>query len=125
MRCLNCGRETNLYLCENCQTEPILVKVFNEIRFYKPDTCTNPFLAEYASTLTEKYEERNCIPEILDYFDFKISEYYYCQYYQMRRDPRFENAAESYLAIHCNRNQKRCLPWQYCDDNAKYSCRCG
>ena len=99
MRYLNCGRETNLYLCENCQTEPILVKVFNEIRFYKPDTCTNPFLAEYASTLTEKYEERNCIPEILDYFDFKISEYYYCQYYQMRRDPRFENAAESYLAV--------------------------
>lgn len=100
MRCLNCGRDTSLYLCENCQTEPILDKVFHEIRFYKPDTCTNPFLAEYVSTLTEKYEERNCIPEILSYFDSEVSEYYYGQYYKMIRDPRFENVAESYLMTH-------------------------
>lgn len=100
MKCLNCGQETNLYLCEKCQTLPILDKVFNDIRFYRPDTCTNLFLAEYVATLTDKYEERNCIPEILDYFDFEISEYYYCQYYKMRRDPRFESAAESYLAVH-------------------------
>ena len=73
MKCLNCGQETNLFLCGKCQTEPILDKVFNEIRSFKPDTCTNPHLLEYASALTEKYEERNCIPEILDLFDFDIS----------------------------------------------------
>ena len=86
MKCLNCGQETALFLCGGCQTEPILDKVFNEIRFFKPDACTNPHLLEYASALTEKYEERNCIPEILDLFDFEISEFYYCQYYRMRRD---------------------------------------
>ncbi len=100
MKCLNCGQETNLYLCENCQTAPILDKVFTEIRYYKPDTCTNLFLSEYVSTLTEKENRRDCIPEILGYFDFEISEYYYCQYYKMRGDSRFENAAESYLAKH-------------------------
>lgn len=100
MRCLNCGQETNLYLCDHCQNVSVLDKIFNEIRFYKPETCQNPFLSEYVATLTDKYEERNCIPDILGYFDFEISEYYYCQYYQMRRDPRFENAVESYLAVH-------------------------
>ncbi|MGM9602461.1 MAG: hypothetical protein ACI3W5_12885 [Faecousia sp.] len=100
MKCFNCGRETSAYLCRDCLTAPVLDRVFTEIRFYKPDACDNSFLAEYASTLTEKYEERNCIPEILDQFDFEISEYYYCQYYRMRRDPRFEAAAESYLAAH-------------------------
>ena len=100
MKCLNCGQETDLFLCGSCQTEPILDKVFNEIRFFKPDTCKNPHLLEYASALTEKYEERNCIPEILDLFDFEISEFYYCQYYRMCRDSRFEEAAKAYLAVH-------------------------
>jgi len=106
MKCLNCGQETNLFLCGKCQTEPILDKVFNEIRSFKPDTCTNPHLLEYASALTEKYEERNCIPEILDLFDFDISEFYYCQYYRMRRDSRFEEAAKAYLAVHNWEDQK-------------------
>lgn len=74
--------------------------------FFKPDTCKNPHLLEYASALTEKYEERNCIPEILDLFDFEISEFYYCQYYRMRRDSRFEEAAKAYLAVHNWENQK-------------------
>ena len=106
MKCLNCGQETALFLCGGCQTEPILDKVFNEIRFFKPDACTNPHLLEYASALTEKYEERNCIPEILDLFDFEISEFYYCQYYRMRRDNRFEDAAKAYLAAHNWEDQK-------------------
>ena len=100
MKCLNCGVSSNHYLCRCCQTPDILDKVFNEIRFYKPETCENPYLAEFASGLTEKYAERDIIPAILDLFDFEISEFYYCQYYRMRRDARFESAAIAYLNTH-------------------------
>ena len=47
MKCFNCGNETNEYLCPNCHTEEILDKVFEQIRFYKPEICENPYLAEY------------------------------------------------------------------------------
>lgn len=100
MKCLNCGVSSNHYLCRCCQTPDILDKVFNEIHFYKPETCKNPYLAEFASSLTEKYAERDIIPAILDLFDFEISEFYYCQYYRMRRDARFESAAIAYLNTH-------------------------
>ena len=100
MKCLNCGVSADHYLCGCCQTPDILDKIFNEIRFYKPETCENPYLSETASGLTEKYAERDIIPAILDLFDFEISEFYYCQYYRMRRDARFEDAAIAYLNTH-------------------------
>ena len=100
MKCLNCGCASEHYLCDQCASAEILDKIFNEIRFYKPETCANPYLAEYAGGLSEKYEERNCIPEILDLFDFEVSEYYYILYFRMRRDPRFEEAAIAYLDVH-------------------------
>lgn len=100
MKCLNCGCAGEHYLCSKCATADILDKVFNEIRFYKPETCENPYLAEYVSGLSEKYEERNCIPEILKLFDFEVAEYYYCLYFRLCRDPRFEEATMSYLSDH-------------------------
>lgn len=103
-RCLNCGCSNEHFLCEKCRTADILDKIFNEIRFYKPDTCENLYLAEYASTLTEKYAERDIIPEILSCFDFELTEYYYCQYYRMRRDERFEASAIAYLEKHALSN---------------------
>ena len=100
MKCLNCGVSADRHLCGCCQTSDILDKIFNEIRFYKPETCENPYLSEFASKITEKYAERDIIPEILDLFDFEISDFYYCQYYRMRRDARFEDAAIAYLNTH-------------------------
>ena len=100
MKCLNCGVSADQYLCGCCQKPEILDKIFNEVRFYKPETCKNPYLSEFASGLTEKYAERDVIPAILDLFDFEISEFYYCQYYRMRRDARFEDAAIAYLNVH-------------------------
>ena len=100
MKCLNCGCTSEHYLCDACARADVLEKIFNEIRFYKPETCENPYLSEFASGLTEKYAERDIIPAILDMFDFEISEFYYCQYYRMRRDARFEGAAIAYLNTH-------------------------
>ena len=100
MKCLNCGVSADQYLCGCCQKPEILDKIFNEVRFYKQETCENPYLSEFASGLAEKYAERDVIPAILDLFDFEISEFYYCQYYRMRRDARFEDAAITYLNTH-------------------------
>lgn len=100
MKCLNCGKECSNYLCSDCQTPEILDKVFNEIRFYKPETCENPYILEYAGSLTEKYAERDCLPQILDLFNEDINAYYYCKYYRMRRDPVFESKAVEYINAH-------------------------
>ena len=52
MKCLNCGCTSENYLCAACTNEAVLDKIFKEIRFYKPDTCENPYLLEFASGLT-------------------------------------------------------------------------
>ena len=95
MKCLNCGCASERYLCPDCTTADILSKIFFEIRSYKPETCENPYLAEFAAGLTKKYEERDILPEILSYFDFDTAEYFYCQYYRMRRDDRFEDSGSA------------------------------
>lgn len=100
MKCLNCGKATDTFLCCDCQTLEILDKIFNEIRFYKPENCENPYLTEYVSGFSEKYAERDAIPAILDLFDFELTEFYYCQYYKMRKDTRFEEMATAYLQTH-------------------------
>jgi hypothetical protein len=100
MKCLNCGKTVATFLCTDCQTQENLNKIFYEILYYRPENCENAYLAEYISTLTEKYAERNIIPSILDLFDFDISEFYYCKYYKICKDPRFEDAAIAYMQTH-------------------------
>lgn len=100
MKCFNCGKETNTYLCPECRTEVILDKIFEQIRFYKPETCENPYLVEYVATLTEERAERNCIPAILALFPEETAEYYQCLYFWIRGMEEFEAAAEHYLAAH-------------------------
>ena len=100
MKCMNCGAVGEHYLCDQCISAEVLSKVFNEIRYYKPETCENPYLAEYAAEHPEKYAERDMLPDILSRFDFAVAEYFYCQYYRMRRDDRFEPAALAYLQSH-------------------------
>lgn len=100
MKCLNCGRESAHYLCAACTTPEILDKVFGEIRFFKPETCQNPYLAEFAAGLTEHHAERDVIPKILELFAPETSEFYRCLYDWMRRDSRFEQAAVTYLEAH-------------------------
>lgn len=100
MNCLNCGCISEHYLCSSCATITTLNRLFREIRFYKPDTCTNPYLQAYVSGLSEKYAERDIIPEILAQFDPQSTEYYSCIYLQMSGDSRFEDAARDYLETH-------------------------
>lgn len=99
MRCLNCGKESNELLCPDCISEHILDTVFNGLKHFNPETCGR-YLKEYVETFDNPYEARNCILEILRLFDAEVSEYYYCRYYKMVRDERFEAAAIHYLDIH-------------------------
>lgn len=100
MKCLNCGNTSDNYLCPECTTLDVLEKIFKEIRYYKAETCENPYLLETVSGLSGKHPERNLLPDILNMFDFKISEYYYCWYYYIRKDECFEDAAIAYLNVH-------------------------
>lgn len=100
MNCLNCGCESEHFLCPSCRTEEKMSKVFWALLYYHPETCENPFVAEYAAGLTEKDAQRNIIPEILDLCDGEISEYYNCRYYNATRDPRLEGASIAYLETH-------------------------
>lgn len=100
MICLNCGSQTDTYLCLNCQTEQILDKIFNEIRFFNAETTQNPFLKEYVAKLEEEKAERNCIPDILALFPFNISEFYLCVYYWICGNEEFEASTIKYLNSH-------------------------
>ena len=100
MKCLNCGKQSVAYLCDDCRTEDVLQKLYSAIRYYHPDYCTNPYLKEYVSSLTEKHAERNILPEIFSYYDKEIYDYYYCLYYNMLNDDRLEDASEKYLESH-------------------------
>ena len=100
MKCLNCGCISEHYLCDNCVSLDVLDKIFDEICFYRPETCINPHLKEFVSGLSEKYTERNIIPEILSLYDFQETEFYLCRYYKIIKDNRFENSAITYLNSH-------------------------
>lgn len=100
MKCFNCGKETEKYLCDNCQTVDILDKIFDQLHFYKADTCENPYIIEYASTLDEGSYIRDCMIDILKPFPDDVTEYYKCVFYGMRNMDEFESATEAYLSKH-------------------------
>lgn len=100
MKCLNCGAQNEFHLCEHCRTEEILDKIFVDLCFYKPDKCENPYVVEFAGDAADASEARSCIPQILALFDGDLSDYYFCRYYRICRDPLFEGAAISFLSSH-------------------------
>lgn len=97
MKCLQCGAEQSNYLCDKCLTEEILEKVFYEVIFFKPDSCTSPYVAELVSNQKEKYAERAIIPEILDLFPAEISDFYRCRYSFITKAPSFESDAIDFI----------------------------
>lgn len=100
MKCLHCGAEQSHYLCEKCLTEEILERVFYEIIFYKPDSCSSPYIAELVSKQKEKYAERAIIPEILDLFPVEVSSFYACRYSFITKAPAFESDATDFIGTH-------------------------
>lgn len=100
MKCLNCGCATKHYLCKDCTRVEVLDPLFRRILYYNSDMCEFPYLNEYASTLSDGEKLHAIIPDILEQFEDRDSEYYYCWYYRAIKDSRFEKAALSYLHSH-------------------------
>ena len=107
MKCFNCGNECEKYLCENCITEEILEKIFNEILGYKDELCINENLKAYAQNFENKYKIKLCIPEILSKFEPEVNEFYYCRYYKYIKDANFEVLAIKYLDNHNEMDTKK------------------
>lgn len=107
MKCLHCGKESKEFLCENCRTEDILDKVFNEIKSYNSESCSNEFIRKYAETFEKPDDIRICIPDILKLFDDLTVQYYYCRYYWLVREKRFEETAINYLDSHEEMEHKK------------------
>ena len=59
MKCINCGRTCEHYLCDACATVEVLDKLILQLYYYQPDKCENPHLSEFVSSLPE-----DCAPEV-------------------------------------------------------------
>lgn len=125
MKCLNCGKENEHLLCNDCRTVDILEKIYRDVSYYRDETCDNQFVRELVAGLTNPKEELKYVPEILGLFDYSVVEYYFAQYYKLTKDPRYEEAALSYLKSHplTERNAQKILygliGWYLPDDFEK------
>lgn len=100
MKCFNCGKETDAYLCPDCRAEKVLDKLIPQMLSYKADQCEFPHLVEYVATLPEEREVRKCIPQILALLPAELEEYYRCLYYRYEAKDKVESAIVAYLAKH-------------------------
>ena len=100
MKCLNCGNENDHLLCSSCAPAENLDRIFNEICDFSAEACENPYLRELALHLEENQTLRDQIPELLAEFPEDTAAYYYCRYFRICRDSRFEEAALGYLNTH-------------------------
>lgn len=98
--CLCCGATSEKLLCKNCLSEENLETVFYELMYRKVEECTLPSIAELKKTQTAPGAEREFIPRILQLYPEEISAYYYCVYYKVIKDPRYEECATNYLNSH-------------------------
>lgn len=100
MKCINCGRTCEHYLCDACATVEVLDKLILQLYYYQPDKCENPHLSEFVSSLPEECAPGSVIPAILAQLDSAITEYAYCLYYKFSKDERYEAATIAYLQTH-------------------------
>ena len=47
MKCLNCGRGTEQYVCAECQRQEIWSNVFSTIYYYNEEKCDNDYVRAY------------------------------------------------------------------------------
>lgn len=100
MNCLNCGRETDAFLCPDCRSVKLLELVYHEVMYSAPEDCTLPGVAALKREQTQPKGERSILPQVFALFDPTVTEYYICQYYKAAKDPRYETCAIAYLTSH-------------------------
>lgn len=102
MKCLNCGKVCTDLLCNNCKTNTIIDKIYNEILGFKAEQCANKFLIDYSKKLNDIKEIKKIIPDLIKFIDSQEYDYYYCHYLKISRNEDFEKNAIEYL----NKNTK-------------------
>lgn len=100
MFCLNCGKENDHYLCNDCRNCETLRRIHDDIRnfAYYPNKCLNGYVKELGANFPDPKTMINIIPDILEMYNYADVELYYCLYYlTTRQKDKFAVSAESYL----------------------------
>ena len=118
MKCLNCGKNVESFICLDCRTEKVLDKIFNEIFFFNEEKCENEFIKEYMKKFEKMQDARTDIPQIFELFEKEISEFYWLRYYKLMKDECFESKAIKFLENfdendikHMQNNYEKPLSW--------------
>lgn len=101
MICLNCGKESTAYLCEDCRTGEVLAQIYYQLMYYKPD---DEQMSIHVRSFVESHDDpkavRSCLPEIFNLFPAESTDFYRCIYAKAVGDPLFENLAITYMDGH-------------------------
>ena len=101
MKCLNCGCETDRFLCENCRTEEILDKVVNDVMNYSTSNKEEyPYIAEVMNDPDYMFNKFNILPQLLQLFDKEKVEYYECIYLSMTTNEATKERTSHYVDTH-------------------------
>ena len=100
MKCLNCGRETEQYVCDKCQKGDIWSNVFGAIYFYNEEKCENKYVKAYVHSFEDIELAKSTIPKILRSLSKEDQEYYYCRYAKYANLKDFKNVTLNYLNEH-------------------------
>ena len=117
MKCLNCGKEAENLLCNDCINLEVLGEVFSDLLYYKEDRCENEYFKEFAKSFDDAKAIQAVIPDVLKLFDEDDVEYYWCKYYGYAKDESFEERTIAYLEKH---NIKEELAQRLLRDLLKY-----
>lgn len=117
MKCLNCGKEVDNLLCNDCVNVEILREIFFNLSYYKEDRCENEYIKEFAQSFDDVKVMQTVIPDVLNLFDTYEVEYYWCKYYGNIKDDSFEDRAIAYIEKH---DIKEELPQRLLRDLLKY-----
>ena len=97
MKCLNCGRETEQYVCTECQKQEIWSNVFSAIYYYNEEKCDNDYVRAYVYSFENPEEAKQSILQILRTFSEEDRDYYYCKYSRTAKLDDFEKVTKDYL----------------------------
>ena len=109
MKCLNCGRETEQYVCAECQKEDIWSNVLWAVYFYDEEKCENEHIKAYMNTFEDIETAKGSILEILRSLSKEDQEYYYCKYAKYANSEDFEQVTVNYLNSHKEWNVRKQL----------------
>ena len=109
MKCLNCGRENEQYVCNECQKEDIWSNVLGAIYFYNEDKCENEYIKAYMNSFKDIDTAKGSILELLRSLSKEDQEYYYCKYVKYAKSEDFEQVAVNYLNSHKEWNVRKQL----------------